>query len=204
MKNFIIKIMLMATIFNFFGCSGKNDPSKWNESKTNDWFSKGDWKNGWAVTPDESINKKEMAIAYFKNKERWNSAFDFLKSNDLTSIEAKRHDIDGNNLYVLVSEYNTKNEQDANYEAHRKYIDIQYVVKGKEIINITPLSLKDKTVQEYDETKDIEYFTVKEGGNFNADPGRFFVFFPGDAHRPSIKVDTAAPVRKVVVKLKID
>ena len=49
-------------------------------------LTKHEWLNGWNVTPDASINKKEFAVYYFKNKERWDKAFAFLKDNDLTKL----------------------------------------------------------------------------------------------------------------------
>jgi YhcH/YjgK/YiaL family protein len=204
MKTFITKIMLMATILSFFGCKDKNDPVNWSESKTDEWINKGEWRNGWTVAPDPSINKKAMAISYFKNKERWDKAFNFLKTNDLPALEVKKHVIDGDNLFVAVSEYNTKEAVDAKFEAHRKYIDIQYVVKGTEMIGIAPLASSDSITQPYDETKDIEFLKFSNETFHEATPGNFFVFFPEDGHMPGVKSDSIAPVKKVVVKVRID
>jgi YhcH/YjgK/YiaL family protein len=196
--------MVLTSILGLFGCSGTSDPSTWNAEKTNKWFEKGDWHKGWTVTPDNSINKTTLAKAYYKNNERWNKAFAFLKDNDLTKLELKRYDLDGDNLYVMVSEYNTKNPENARYEAHRKYIDIQYVVSGSELIGIAPLASKDSTLQEYDATKDIEFLTVKKGITVQATPAKFFVFFPEEAHMPGLKEENNAPVRKAVVKIRIN
>ena len=204
MKTLITKIMILGTFLSFFGCRDKSDPSAWSESKINEWFEKGEWINGWNIAPDNSINRKTMAVNYHKNKDRWDSAFAFLRSNDLGKLEVKRYDIDGDNLYVSVSEYNTKNEEDARYESHQKYIDIQYVASGKEYIGLAPVASKDSILQAYDATKDIEFMTVKNGENLIASPDRFFVFFPEDLHRPGIRIDSTAPVRKIVVKVRID
>lgn len=191
----------MATLS---GCTGNSDPSAWSAQKTDKWFEKGDWLNGWQVQPDQSINRKAFAISYFRNKERWDKAFIFLKSSDLTALELKRYDIDGDNLYAPVSEYLTKNEEDARYEAHQKYIDIQYVISGKELIGVAPMSQKNDVLEAYDSTKDIEFLTVTGGENRPALPDKFFIFFPDDAHRPGLKDGENSPVRKVVVKVKID
>jgi len=196
--------MVLTSFFGLFGCSGTSDPSTWSSDKTNKWFEKGDWHKGWSVRPDNSINKTTLAKAYFKNSSRWNKAFSFLKDNDLTKLEVKRHDLDGDNLYVTVSEYNTKNPEDAKYEAHRKYIDIQYVVSGSEFIGIAPLISQDSILQQYDATKDIEFLSIKKGMMVQATPAKFFIFFPDDAHMPGLKEGTNAPVRKVVVKIRID
>ena len=58
-----------------------------------------------SIAPDASINKREFAVSYFKNKERWEKAFKFLKNSDLSKLEPKRYDIDGDNLYATISEY---------------------------------------------------------------------------------------------------
>jgi YhcH/YjgK/YiaL family protein len=204
MRNINVKIMVLISFFGLLGCSGSEDPAKWSITKTDKWFEKGEWLNGWNVTPDASINRKAFAISYFKNKERWDKAFRFLKESDLKSLELKRYDIDGNNLYAPVSEYLTKNEEDARYEAHQKYIDIQYVVSGKELIGIAPMSLKKEVLVPYDNTKDIEFLTVTRGVNYTAAPDRFFIFFPEDAHCPGLKAGENSQVKKVVVKVKVD
>jgi YhcH/YjgK/YiaL family protein len=204
MRTSIFKIIAFAGIISFGSCSGNSDPSSWDSRKIDKWFEQGDWLNGWTVKPDPSVNRKAFAVSYFRNKERWDKAFTFLKSNDLKSIEVKRHDIDGDNLYAPVSEYITKSPENAMYESHRKYIDIQYVISGKELIGIAPASKLKEVLTPYDALKDVELMTVEEGVTHNADPGRFFIFFPEDLHCPGLMDGENSPVRKVVVKVKID
>jgi YhcH/YjgK/YiaL family protein len=203
MKNSLI-IIVMISLSGLSGCKDNTDPSVWSSKKLYNWFEKGEWLNGWQVKPDQSINRKAFAVSYFKNKERWDKAFIFLRNSDLQGLELKRYDIDGDNLYAPVSEYQTKNEEDARYEAHRKYIDIQYVVNGKELIGVAPISDKKDILEPYDASKDIEFLTVTGGENHLALPDRFFIFFPVDAHRPGLKDGENSPVRKVVIKVKVD
>jgi YhcH/YjgK/YiaL family protein len=204
MKNLFLKIMVFAGLIGFFGCKTPTDPAKWNKKQVDAWFEKGEWLNGWKVKPDPTINRKELAISYYKHKERWDKAFSFLKDNDLATMEVKRYEIDGANLYAPVSEYMTKNEGDVNYETHQKYIDIQYVVSGKELIGIAPVSQKKEILVPYDEAKDVMYLNVGRISNFKATPETFFIFFTDDLHRPGLKDGESVPVRKVVVKVKID
>jgi YhcH/YjgK/YiaL family protein len=204
MKNLFLKIMVLASFLGFLGCKSTTDPATWSDKKIDAWFEKGEWLNGWTVTPDGSINRKEFAISYFKNKERWDKAFLFLKNSDLKTLEIKRHDIDGDNLYAPISEYLTKNEEDAKFEAHRKYIDIQYVISGTEQMSVAPLSSLKEVITPYDETKDVGFMTVSNASHFTATPERFFIFFPSDIHRPSVKVGENSQVRKVVVKVKVE
>jgi YhcH/YjgK/YiaL family protein len=204
MKKLFLKFIVLTSFLGYIGCTGSNNPLTWSSKKIDNWFEKGEWLNGWNVTPDASINRKEFAIAYFKNKERWDKAFAFLKNNDLSKIEVKRYDIEGENVFAPITEYLTKNEEDAKFEAHKKYIDIQYVISGVEQMSVAPMSMKKDEVTPYDATKDVEFMTVSQSSSYKATPERFFIFFPSDIHRPSVKVGENSQVRKVVVKVKVD
>jgi YhcH/YjgK/YiaL family protein len=204
MKNLIVTIMVLISFFGLMGSKSASDPTTWSGKQVDKWFAKGEWSQGWTVTPDASINKRELAVSYFKNKERWTKAFKFLKSNDLTKLELKRYDIDGDNLFATVSEYQSKNEESAKFEAHRKYIDIQYVISGKEIMNIAPITTVKEVLNQYDAAKDIEFVTVNNIANYKANPSNYFIFFPTDAHRPGLKDGANAQVRKIVIKVKVD
>lgn len=204
MRRIIVSIMVLTSIFGFSKSFGQGDPSTWSSEKLNKWFDQGDWHKGWKVVPDNSINKAALAKAYFKNSARWDKAFAFLGSNDLTKLELKRYDLDGDNLYVTISEYNSKNPETARYEAHQKYVDIQYVVTGNELIGIAPFGTQESVLQPYDATKDVGFYSFKNGKMFKATPAKFFIFFPTDAHEPGLKEETNTPVRKAVVKLRLD
>ncbi|HOF20099.1 MAG TPA: YhcH/YjgK/YiaL family protein [Bacteroidales bacterium] len=203
MKNTLISIMVLLSFSGLPGCREK-DPSAWSSSKLDKWFEKGEWLNGWHIKPDASVNRRELAVSYFRHRERWDKAFAFLRDNDPASMELKRYDLDGKNLYATVSEYVSKDDSAALYEAHREYIDIQYVVSGRELIGIAPLNDVREIIVPYDEENDIEFMTVNQIKNLTATPGRFFLFFPSDVHRPGLKDGENAAVRKVVVKVKIN
>jgi len=204
MKKLILFNLLLTSFLGFNGCNCSNDPSTWNSRKVDKWFEKHEWLKGWAVLPDASINKSEFAVSYFKNKERWDKAFSFLKNSDLSKLEIKRYDIDGENLFAPISEYLTKNDEDDTFEAHQKYIDIQYVISGAELMSIATLPMKKEILMPYDEAKDVELMTVTKADSYEATPDKFFIFFPSDLHRPGIKIGENKKVRKVVVKVKID
>lgn len=204
MKYRSIFFIALVTMTIISGYSQETDPSGWSSEKRDKWFEKGDWLGGWQVKPDQSINRKLFSESYFRNKKLWDKAFEFLKTNNLRELETKKYVIDGDRLYATVSEYLTKDEADARYEAHRKYIDIQYVVSGKELIGISPLSQKEEVLEPYNDEKDIEFLKVTGGKNHIAMPDRFFILFPEDAHRPGIKDEKNSPVRKVVVKVIVE
>jgi biofilm protein TabA len=204
MKNLIITIMVLISFLGLTGNKSESDPSTWSNKKIERWFTSKEWSGGWTVSPGASINKRAFAVSYYKNKERWGKAFSFLKNTDFSKLESKRYDIDGDNLFATVSEYLSKNEETTNFEAHRKYIDIQYVISGKEVMNLAPLTSIKEVIIPYDATKDIEFVTVDKAISFKAAPDKFFIFFPTDVHRPGIKDGVNSKVKKVVIKLKVD
>jgi YhcH/YjgK/YiaL family protein len=204
MKNLFVKIMVLTSLLAFFGCKPSDNPAKWSKKQLNTWFDKGEWLGGWTVKPDATINRKEFAISYYNHKTRWDKTFAFLRESDLHTLELKKYELDGTDLYAPVSEYITKNEENARYEAHKKYIDVQYVISGKELIGIAPVSLQKEIIEPYNDQKDVMFVTVSQIINFKADSSKFFIFFPDDLHRPSLKDGENSHVRKVVVKVKVD
>ena len=197
---FLINLLIMInTRF-----SESKDPSKWDAGQIDQWFEKGEWLNGWTVRPDPSINRKVLAISYFKNRMKWDKAFAFLRDIDFSSAELRKYDIEGEKAYAIASTYHSKNEEDAKYEAHKKYIDIQYVFKGKELIGLTTPEKKKADILPYDPQRDIEFMTVSEGRNLKANQDIFFIFFPEDIHCPGIKDGENTPVSKIVVKVLVE
>ena len=174
----------------------KNDSTNYDLN----WFEKGDWKEGWQVKPDESINKTEFIKHYALHPERWQKAFKFMAETDLKNLAVGKHEIDGTNLFVNINEYASKDE--APCEGHLKYIDIQFVISGEEKIGITPMA-KTKEATPYDDEKDVYFMQPLDEKFYPANQGNFFIFFPSDAHRPAIKIADSVPVKKAIVKLKI-
>jgi len=203
MKRLITLIMVVAGISGITGCS--SDPSDWSEDKLNSWYEKGEWLNGWQVKPDASINRREFAVSYHRNQERWHKAFAFLKAHDLNSLQIRRYDIMGDTLYATVSEYLSKTEDQGRFEVHQKYIDIQYVINGEENIGVAPLSAKKGTVVPYNEANDIEFMTVTDSTYQKASPENFFIFFPSQIHKPGMRIgNDSIMIKKIVVKVKAE
>ena len=198
-------ILITTTVALIVSCTQKNSksPEQWNEKERASWFDQGEWKQGWTAQPDETVNQKEFASQYFRNQQRWEKAFTFLATKDLTPMEAGRYELEGSDLFVNISEYLSKNEEEVPFEAHQKYADIQYIVTGEEKIGVTSFENKPITVP-YDSTKDVAFLTSDENNYRTATSETFFIFFPNDAHRPGVKTKENANVRKVVVKVKID
>ena len=138
---------------------------------------------------------------YFSLSERIKRGLEWLNSQNLDNISDGKYQIDGDKIYANVQTYETK--EDADYEAHRKYIDIQYVVKGSEYIGVVPYEIC-KTKVKYDTAKDIEFLTCQENIPYQIlKSGEFLILFPHDAHKPSIMIDKKQTVKKIVVKVSV-
>ncbi len=131
-------------------------------------------------------------------------AFRFLGRPDLPKLETGRHDIQGNDLYALVQRAESRAVESAEFEAHRLYLDIHYLISGEEYI--AAASQQGLTVSKpYDESKDIEfYLKPAKYQRIVMQPGRFAVFYPQDAHLPNCYPNRPGPLHKVVVKVRLD
>jgi len=139
---------------------------------------------------------------YYHLGSAWNKAFDFLIS--LTpDIEEGEYPLQGNEIFARIMSYETRNPGSAVLEAHRKYVDVQTVLLGREGIEWFPVHGL-KTDMPYDESKDAEFFSRPYPGPARVElcAGVFAAFFPHDAHMPSLIIgDTPERVKKVVVKI---
>lgn len=126
-------------------------------------------------------------------------AFRYLQQTDLAALPPGKYKIDAERVYAIVQEYETREATTAQYESHRKYIDIQYVVSGCERIGWAD---RDRLAPgTYDEEKDLEYH-AGTGVLINLDAGSFMLLAPHDAHLPCVHPASGpARVKKVVVKI---
>lgn len=167
------------------------------------WFEKGEWRAGWEAMPDGSMNVNAFYGHYMKHELLWEIVFEFLADTDLLSIKPGQYPLAGDSLFAIVDEYTTQDEAERKYEAHRKYIDLQYIISGQELIGIAKLN-KQEVLEPYKEDRDIAFYNEKEGEYRHADNNVFFIFFPDDLHQPCVKVEQCAPVRKIVFKIISD
>ena len=113
-----------------------------------------------------------------------------------------RYDIDGDNVFALVQEYKTIPREEAKWECHQNYIDIQFIVEGTEQIGFGSTD-KMEVMTEYDPEMDIA-FLKGEGDYATLTKGFFGVYFPHDAHKPKVTPgNVSGQVKKVVVKIKV-
>ena len=152
-----------------------------------------------------------MIVGFLSNvKEEWKlypaflqSGLKYLSQTDLAGLPLGRTEVETDKIFALVSEYETEPEEKRRPEAHRQYIDIQYVVSGEEKIVAGPLAAAGEIAQPYSAAKDIEFYqALKQETDIVLTPGMFAVFFPWDVHKPNCNTGKLpVRVRKVVLKI---
>jgi YhcH/YjgK/YiaL family protein len=104
----------------------------------------------------------------------------------------------------MLQGYETKPAEGKKFEAHRRYVDIQYVVSGAERIGHAHTAGL-RVVQPYDPETDCALYDPPAGTGTDLVlcAGAFAIFWPHDAHRPGCALGAPAPVRKVVLKVEL-
>lgn len=132
-------------------------------------------------------------------------AIQFIQESSGKDLPDGRVEIDGANVYALVQSYNSKLENEhPKFEAHRRYLDIQYILSGQEQIGWAPVSSMLNTT-EYNETKDVFHGSVEPTliTFVKLKAGQLAVLYPSDGHAPGLSDGASTPVKKIVVKIRI-
>lgn len=192
------KIVLFSVVLVSFLMQANAQTAHKKEAKR--WFKKKEWLGGMPLQPSKSIDAQQFYRQYKTNKIYWDKAFAFLKEHDLKTLSTGKYEIDGDNVFASVTESPSKDFNKTNWESHRNYVDIQYVIDGKELIGMNPVS-KSTVTKPYNEKNDAANYAA-DGKIYEATPGTFFIFFPTDAHRPNITPGGNKVVKKLVIKVR--
>lgn len=148
------------------------------------------------------IDKIQNAYLYYGINDRIKKALEYIKNTDLSTLRNGKYEIDEENIFIIIQDYQSKPLPDGKWEAHKKYTDIQYIIKGKEqlgYLNINEFSPN----TDYDKEKDL-IFGEGNGSFLQAQEDYFLIFTPEDAHMPGIYINKPEYVKKAVVKIKVD
>jgi len=148
-----------------------------------------------------------MIIDHIRNKNTYHGlgagitvALEYLAGTDFSKVEIGRHDL-SDGLYAMVQTYETKSREEKQWEAHRKYIDVQFVASGAELIGYSDITELQPTT-EYDTQGDC-ILLDGEGDFLRLSSGTFSILYPQDAHMPGVMAGVRGNVRKVVVKVPV-
>ena len=149
------------------------------------------------------LDRLENSKLYIPLHKNFGRAFSFLCETDLSQLGAGRHEIDGDRLFASVDRYDTQKREEGFFEAHRRYIDVQYVQSGRERIGLQAVA--GMQVQEgYNYQKDIGVY-AGNGDFILLGEGCFMILYPHEAHKPGCRANYAAErVHKIVVKVLCD
>lgn len=147
---------------------------------------------------------KENLALYQGLSKSFDCAVTALLKTDFSKLEAGKYPIDGDNVFALVQTPTTRAKEQARWESHAHYIDIQFLLSGEEIIGIQKTD-RLAVADPYREENDIAFYEENGDGFFPVlTPGSFVVCFPSDAHMPLISPNKPMPIKKVVIKVKAD
>ena len=131
---------------------------------------------------------------------RFAKAFDYINSLNLEQLEVGKYEIDGKDLHASVSLKDGYKPEEAKFEAHNNYIDIQVCPSGAETLGWKPRAACTDIKTEYNDEKDVIFYNDKPDTYFQFKAGQFAIFYPEDVHAPMIG---EGPIKKLVVKVKL-
>lgn len=149
------------------------------------------------------LDSLSQSALYSSISSRFEKAFAFLRQvNETTPVG--RYDIDGEEVFAFVQQHKTRPIAERQYEAHRRYIDIQFMIRGREVLYWAPLPMLTHVTMPFSEKDDAALFSIiPEGMPYQLREGQFTILFPEDGHVPSCTWGEAAEVLKVVVKVQV-
>jgi len=178
-----VGLVVCVLIFGITSCSGQKEAKVQMERK------------------QIIINKLQHAERYFNMHPAFEKAFAFLRQDGLAELAADRYEIDGEKLFCMISKGPGRSRSEAKLEAHRKYIDIQYVIAGADEMGWKPTADCKVIDTDYDAEKDIMFFKDSPDSWTPVPAGSFVIFFPQDAHAPLVG---GGEIHKAVLKIAVE
>lgn len=126
----------------------------------------------------------------------------FVREFKKTDMKTGRYDIHGDDLFASVGAYATEPEEDRKFENHKKYIDLQILVKGTEEIHWAPVEKLSMTSEEFSKGGDIAFYDGDSFGYVLLSGDTCAILFENDAHKPNVMHKNAENVVKIVFKIK--
>lgn len=132
-------------------------------------------------------------------------SIEYVKNNITKDTPVGRYEIDGDNMFVMISEGPSRFIQDANPEYHEKYIDVQIILNGPEGMAVSTLPPHTDEIENKLKTNDIAFIkTPKEEAVFIMQSNDFVIFYPQEVHKPLCAVgNQISTIRKAIVKVAL-
>ncbi|MDR3440180.1 YhcH/YjgK/YiaL family protein [Telmatospirillum sp.] len=132
------------------------------------------------------------------------TAIKHLQSTDFGVLPAGNYDLQGKDIYVQVIDLTTKPLAETKPEVHRKYIDVQFLWRGRERIGFADDTGSNAVAGDLLAERDLLFYRgMEDESTIEMHPGNFAVFFPNDVHRPACHAGAPETIRKVVIKVSV-
>jgi YhcH/YjgK/YiaL family protein len=132
------------------------------------------------------------------------TALSHLRTTDFKAMPAGSYELQGKDITVQVFDLTTKTKAETRPEIHRKYIDVQFLVSGRERIGVAADSGNNVVAENLLADRDLLFYQAMENETtLEMFPGNFAVFLPSDVHRPGCQAEGPQAIRKVVVKVSV-
>ncbi|MBP2659588.1 MAG: hypothetical protein H6Q69_2620 [Firmicutes bacterium] len=134
------------------------------------------------------------------------AGLNFLLETDLSSLSLGEHEIHGKQIYAKITEYETEPKEQRRPESHEKYIDIQYICSGEEMITSAPIVGVGEIDEDCLSERDILFYkSVAAETQVILTQGMFVVFFPWDVHRANCNAsEQTNKIKKILLKISMD
>lgn len=151
------------------------------------------------------FDKMDNISDYFEELPLLRKVEEFVADFNNKKLADGTYEIDGKRVFAMVQSYRTKQQtQEMMFEAHKKYIDLQYIVNGIEKIRWAKLDKVDLVEERYSSGGDIAFYEGDAMFDFTLTKGTFLLLYPEDAHLPGLSAQKDINVRKIVFKIQVD
>ena len=134
-------------------------------------------------------------------EEQIKECFTYANANDLLTYEKGSHEIDGSRLFVNIVEYTTTTAENRFWEAHKNYLDVHLMLRGKEQIDLN--FIQNMEIKEFVEKDDFLPMEGEKNSSVVLENGDFLICYPSDGHRTAVAVDEPQTIKKAIFKVKI-
>lgn len=151
------------------------------------------------------FDKMNNAQDYYDDYPQMKLIYDFVEDFNKNDKPDGTYELDGRKVFAMIQSYKTKAQTpEMMFEAHKKYIDVQYIVQGIERIRWASLDKVSLVKEEYSKGNDIAFYEGDAQFDFTLTKGTFLFLAPNDAHLPGLSAEKDVNVRKIVFKIQVD
>ncbi len=141
---------------------------------------------------------------YVSLNPHFETAFAALAKMAAEPFVTGRHEVDGDNVYIIALDYDTHPVETAKSEAHKKYIDVMWIVSGKEQLGYYPTADHKNITMAYDESSDCLLADIEKDTSYQQFfAGNVVILFPEDGHAPGLDLDGTQHVQKLIAKVRV-